>query len=29
MIFEFVVEGGEVKALKQKSPTSEYSFPKK
>lgn len=29
MIFEFVVEGDQVKAMKQKSPGAEYSFPKK
>ena len=29
VIFEFVVEGGDVKGLKQKSPSGEYLFPKK
>lgn len=29
VIFEFVVEGGQVKALKQKSPDGEFSFPRK
>jgi CubicO group peptidase (beta-lactamase class C family) len=29
LIFEFVVEGGQVKALKQKSPDGEFSFPRK
>ena len=28
-IFEFVVENGQVKALKQKSPSGEFSFPRK
>jgi hypothetical protein len=29
VIFEFVVESGQVKALKQKEPGSEFSFPRK
>ena len=29
VIFEFVVDGDQVKAMKQKSPGGEYSFPKK
>jgi hypothetical protein len=29
LVFEFVVENGQVKALKQKDPSGEYSFPKK
>lgn len=29
VIFEFVVENGQVKALKEKDPSGEYSFPKK
>ena len=29
VIFEFVVEGGQVKALKQRRPSGEFSFPRK
>ena len=29
VIFEFVLENGEVKALKQRSPEGEYTFPRK
>jgi hypothetical protein len=29
VIFEFVVENGQVKALKQKEPGSEFTFPRK
>jgi hypothetical protein len=29
VVFEFVMENGQVKALKQKEPSAEFSFPRK